>query len=62
MPGSASTAYLESTITTDTGQYVLVVIGRSSGSDYGPLHAYIANQLAQPIPTPTPQPSGSPGG
>ncbi len=52
---------LEAT-TTDDGRYVLVVIGRADGADYGPLHAYLADQLAQPIQTPVPIPSGSPGG
>jgi LCP family protein required for cell wall assembly len=32
------------------GSYVLVVIGRSSPSDYAPLQAYIADQLAAPGP------------
>jgi hypothetical protein len=44
---------LEAT-TTDDGRYVLVVIGRAHGADYGPLHAYIADALAEPIPTPEP--------
>jgi hypothetical protein len=48
---------LEAT-TTDDGRYVLVVIGRADGTDYGPLHAYIGDSLAEPIPTP--QPSLSP--
>jgi LCP family protein required for cell wall assembly len=42
-----------------TGQYILVVIGRSSPSDYGPLKAYLQAELAQPIATPTPSPSPS---
>jgi LCP family protein required for cell wall assembly len=46
---------------TDTGQYVLVVIGRGSGSDYAPLHAYLAAKLAEPIPTPFPTPTSSAG-
>jgi LCP family protein required for cell wall assembly len=41
------------------GQYILVVIGRTSGSDYAPLQAYIQTQLARPIATPTPSPSPS---
>jgi LCP family protein required for cell wall assembly len=46
--------------TTNTiGQYILVVIGRQSSTDYQPLKDYIATELAKPIPTPAP--SGSPG-
>ncbi len=52
---------LEAT-TTDDGRYVLVVIGRADGADYGPLHAYLADQLAQPIETPAPSTSASPAG
>ncbi len=48
---------LEAT-TTDDGRYVLVVIGRAHGADYAPLHAYLADELAKPMPTPVP--SGSP--
>ncbi len=44
--------------TTNTlGQYVLVVIGRSTPTDYGPLEAYICERLAEPIqkgPSPSP--------
>ncbi len=52
---------LQATTTTD-GRYVLVVIGRSIGSDYAPLHAYLAAKLAEPPPIPvlSPVPSGSP--
>jgi polyisoprenyl-teichoic acid--peptidoglycan teichoic acid transferase len=54
---------LEAT-TTDDGRYVLVVIGRAHGADYAPLHAYIASELAKPLPTPVSSPapasSGSP--
>jgi LCP family protein required for cell wall assembly len=39
------------------GQYILVVIGRTSPSDYQPLKAFIATELAKPIPAPTPGPS-----
>jgi LCP family protein required for cell wall assembly len=39
---------LEATSNT-VGQYILVVVGRSSSSDYQPLHAYLARQLAKPI-------------
>jgi LCP family protein required for cell wall assembly len=52
---------LEAT-TTDDGRYVLVVIGRADGADYGPLHAYLSDQLAQPIETPEPSTSASPAG
>ena len=51
---------LQATTTTD-GRYVLVVIGRSIGSDYAPLHAYLAAKLAEPIPTPVPSPSAASG-
>ena len=40
------------------GQYILVVIGRRDGNDYGPLQAYLKAELARPIATPTPAPSG----
>jgi LCP family protein required for cell wall assembly len=33
----------------DIGQYVLVVIGRQTPSDYEPLHAFLAEELARPI-------------
>ena len=49
---------LEATSTTD-GRYVLVVIGRADGADYAPLQAYLAEKLAEPIPTVAP-PSGAP--
>ena len=35
------------------GQYILVVIGRSSATDYRPLHTWLAERLAEPIATPT---------
>jgi hypothetical protein len=38
------------------GQYVLLVIGRSSPTDYTPLQAYIASELARPIAATTPSP------
>lgn len=41
------------------GQYILVVIGRSSGSDYAPLQAYLRTELARPLPTPVPSLSPS---
>ena len=41
--------------TTNTlGQYILVVIGRASSTDYGPLQRYLATELAKPVPTPVP--------
>ena len=48
--------------TTDDGRYVLVVIGRATGADYGPLHAFLADALAEPIPTPEPSPSPAASG
>jgi polyisoprenyl-teichoic acid--peptidoglycan teichoic acid transferase len=33
------------------GQYVLVVIGRSTPSDYTPLHEYIEGRLTEPLPS-----------
>jgi LCP family protein required for cell wall assembly len=41
------------------GQYILVVIGRASGSDYAPLRAYLQTELARPLATPVPSPSPS---
>jgi LCP family protein required for cell wall assembly len=41
------------------GQYILVVIGRSSGSDYAPLQAYLQTELARPVFSPVPSPSPS---
>jgi len=41
------------------GQYILVVIGRRSGSDYAPLQAYLQTALAQPVFSPVPSPSPS---
>lgn len=53
-------AILEATTNT-IGQYVLVVMGRTSSTDYEPLHAYLAEQLAEPIaPPPSASPSSSP--
>jgi LCP family protein required for cell wall assembly len=52
---------LEAT-TTDDGRYVLVVIGRAHGADYAPLHTFIADALAEPIPTPVPSPSAGSSG
>jgi hypothetical protein len=42
------------------GQYVLVVIGRSTPSDYTPLHEYIEEQLSTPLPSPEPSASTTP--
>jgi polyisoprenyl-teichoic acid--peptidoglycan teichoic acid transferase len=42
-----------------TGQYILVVIGRTSPGDYGPLKAYLQAELARPIATASPSPSPS---
>jgi LCP family protein required for cell wall assembly len=50
---------LEAT-TTDDGRYVLVVIGRAHGADFTPLHAYVADELAKPMPTPVPSDMASP--
>jgi LCP family protein required for cell wall assembly len=36
------------------GQYILVVIGRTAPTDYAPLQAFIAAQLAAPFPDATP--------
>ena len=41
------------------GQYILVVIGRSSASDYAPLQAFIQTELARPLATPAPSLSSS---
>jgi LCP family protein required for cell wall assembly len=41
------------------GQYVFVVIGRSSGTDYAPLQGYLQTQLALPVNSPVPSPSPS---
>ncbi|MBA3689196.1 MAG: LCP family protein [Chloroflexi bacterium] len=41
------------------GQYILVVIGRASGSDYAPLEQYLQTELARPLPSPVPTPSPS---
>ncbi|HEV8253008.1 MAG TPA: LCP family protein [Candidatus Limnocylindria bacterium] len=41
------------------GQYILVVIGRASGSDYAPLQAYLQTELARPLPSRSASPSPS---
>ncbi|MEO8510573.1 MAG: LCP family protein [Chloroflexota bacterium] len=46
--------------TTNTiGQYVLVVLGQASSTDYAPLHHYIADELARPIPNASPAPAAA---
>ncbi|HEY4768929.1 MAG TPA: LCP family protein [Candidatus Limnocylindria bacterium] len=50
---------LEATIN-EIGQYVLVVIGRTSASDYSPLHAFLAEGLAAPIAAPVSSASSAP--
>jgi polyisoprenyl-teichoic acid--peptidoglycan teichoic acid transferase len=50
---------LEATSNT-IGQYILVVIGRSSSTDYAPLQAYLQTELAMPIQTPVPTSSQTP--
>jgi anionic cell wall polymer biosynthesis LytR-Cps2A-Psr (LCP) family protein len=50
---------LEATSNT-IGQYILVVIGRSSSTDYAPLQAYLRAELANPIATSLPSASPSP--
>jgi hypothetical protein len=52
---------LEAT-TTDDGRYVLVVMGRATGADYAPLHAFLTEALAEPIPTPEPSPNPAASG
>jgi len=50
-----------SATTNSIGQYVLVVIGQATSADYTPLHAYIADALANPPPaSPEASPAGSP--
>jgi LCP family protein required for cell wall assembly len=43
------------------GQYILVVIGRQSATDYQPLHNWLAEGLAEPVATPSPSASASGG-
>lgn len=50
---------LEAT-TNSIGQYILVVLGRSSGSDYAPLQAFLQTELARPMPSPSASPSLAP--
>jgi len=47
--------------TNSIGQYVLVVIGQATSTDYSPLHAYISEELSNPpLPSPMPSESGAP--
>jgi len=39
------------------GQYIFVVIGRTSATDYAPLREYVHAELARPLPSPSPSPS-----
>ena len=49
------------TATTNTiGQYILVPTGWTGPGDYGGLQAYIADQLAQPIPSASPSDGAAP--
>ena len=50
---------LEAT-TNSIGQYIFVVIGRASGTDYSPLQAYIQTELARPTPQPRAEPFAEP--
>jgi hypothetical protein len=43
--------------TNSIGQYILVVIGQASPTDYSPLHAFIQNALAQPVESPAASPA-----
>ena len=52
---------LEATANT-IGQYILVVRGRESSSDYGPLHKYLRRQMAKPFPERRGSPAASPSG
>lgn len=46
--------------TTNTiGQYILVVIGRATPTDYAPLQQFLADELAKPIRSRSPRPSPS---
>jgi len=40
--------------TNSIGQYILVVIGQATATDYAPLHAYVEAELAAPVPTASP--------
>ena len=52
---------LEATTNTN-GQYILVVIGRESSTDYAPLRKYLRRQLAKPFPEHRGRHSASPSG
>jgi LCP family protein required for cell wall assembly len=43
------------------GQYILVVIGRQSATDYQPLRDWLAEQLAKPVASPSPSSSARAG-
>ena len=45
----------------DAGSYILFPVGADTLGDYAPLHAYIATELAKPIPSPSPTASAAPG-
>jgi LCP family protein required for cell wall assembly len=44
------------------GQYVLLPTGQAAAGDYSALHAYLRDELANPLPSPSPDPSASPTG
>jgi polyisoprenyl-teichoic acid--peptidoglycan teichoic acid transferase len=44
------------------GQYILVVRGRDSSTDYQPLHKYLHRQMAKPFPDHRGRPEASPSG
>ena len=44
----------------DAGSYILFPVGADTLGDYAPLHAYIATELAKPIPSPSPTASAAP--
>lgn len=46
----------------DAGSYILFPVGAKQLGDYAPLHAYIATELAKPIPSASPTPSATPTG
>ncbi len=46
----------------DAGSYILFPVGAKKLGDYAPLHAFIATELARPIPSASPTPSPTPAG
>jgi polyisoprenyl-teichoic acid--peptidoglycan teichoic acid transferase len=46
--------------TNSIGQYILVVIGQTSPTDYAPLHAFVESELSAPLPTPAPTGQAAP--